>query len=211
MKSIRVAIISADQLVRDCLRHSLPGLDARFLCVDDFPFSTGVADTCREIDPDLVIVEVNGRCAMELTVLRELASQDGWALLVIAGQVPEHMLDTLITRKRSGFFSRCSRLEALAQAAFLIAVGGTYFDSGMQALLMRRAGRAMENPELSQRERHVLQLVAEGHSTKEVAVILRISVKTADKYRTSLMQKIGVRDVVRLTHYAIRMGFVTVS
>jgi DNA-binding NarL/FixJ family response regulator len=207
MKSIRLAVISADQLIRDCLRHSLPFIDARFHCVQDCSCEVKAAGSCCGPMPDLVIYEINGRNAEELTALRQMAAKGAWALLVISSEVPDHVLDQLVTRKRSGFFSRGSSLEALARAAFLVTAGGTYFDAAMQSLLLNRASRAMESPELSERERHVLQLVAEGHSTKEVAVILGISIKTVDKYRTAVMQKLGVHDVVRLTHCAIRMGF----
>jgi DNA-binding NarL/FixJ family response regulator len=211
MKQIRLAVVGADQLMRDFLRRSLPAVDTRFVCVRDFPCDANVAGRCRAAGPDLVIFDMNGRSASELTALRELAAQGIWALLVIASEAPDHVLEELVTRKRSGFFSRNNSLDALARVAFLVALGGTYFDGAMHELLLRRTSRAVEQPTLSQRERHVLQLVAQGYSTKEVAVILRLSIKTVDKYRTSVMQKLNVHDVVRLTHYAIRMGFVTVS
>lgn len=67
-----------------------------------------------------------------------------------------------------------------------------------------------DNMELSRREKHVLQQIAQGYSTKEVADILKISVKTADKYRAATMRKLNVHDVVRLTHCAIRLGLVTI-
>ncbi|MBI2517102.1 MAG: response regulator transcription factor [Opitutae bacterium] len=211
MKQIRVAVVGADQLMRDFLRQSLPAFDARFTCVRDLPCELNVAGRCRAASPDLVIFDMNSRSTSELTALRELAAPALWALLVIAREAPDHVLEELVTRKRSGFFSRNNSLDALARVAFLVALGGTYFDGPMHELLLRRASPPVDQPMLSQRERHVLQLVAEGHSTKEVAVILRLSTKTVDKYRTSVMQKLGVHDVVRLTHYAIRMGFVTVS
>jgi DNA-binding NarL/FixJ family response regulator len=63
---------------------------------------------------------------------------------------------------------------------------------------------------LSKREQEVLRLVAQGRSTKQVALQLGISVKTAECYRTSLYRKLGVHDVVRLTHCAIRLGAIKV-
>ncbi|HSC71677.1 MAG TPA: helix-turn-helix transcriptional regulator, partial [Candidatus Methylomirabilis sp.] len=61
---------------------------------------------------------------------------------------------------------------------------------------------------LTPREREVLQLVAEGKTTKEVAAILGVSVKTADAHRTRLMQKLDIHDIAGLTRYAIRQGIV---
>ena len=210
MKQIKLAVVGADQLMRDFLRQSLPALDSRFTCVLDFPCDRQVAGQCRAAAPDLVIFDMNGRSAAELMALHQLADEEVWALLVIANHAPDHILETLVTRKRCGFFSRSNSLDALSRAAFLVALGGTYFDGPMHDLLARRSFRP-SGPGLSQRERHVLQLIGQGYSTKEVAVILRLSTKTVDKYRTSVMQKLDVHDVVRLTHCAIRMGFVTVG
>jgi DNA-binding CsgD family transcriptional regulator len=65
----------------------------------------------------------------------------------------------------------------------------------------------MEEP-LTAREREVLQLVAEGKTTKEIAVLLGVSVKTADAHRTRLMQKLDIHDIAGLTRYAIRQGII---
>ncbi len=210
MKQIKLAVVGTDQLMRDFLRHSLPALDRRFTCVIELPCDRRASSRCRAVRPDLVVFDMNGRSATELTTLHEIAAVANWALLVIAQQAPDHLLEELVVRKRCGIFSRGNSLDALARAAFLVALGGTYLDEPLHSVLMRRTLRAVE-PVLSQRERHVLQLVAQGHSTKEVATILRLSVKTVDKYRTSVMQKLDVHDVVRLTHCAIRMGMVQIS
>ena len=61
---------------------------------------------------------------------------------------------------------------------------------------------------LTQRERQVLQLIAEGHTTKNVAVVLGISVKTAESHRTKLMQKLEIHETAGLVRYAIRSGLI---
>lgn len=210
MKPIKLAVIGADQLLRDSLRASLPALESRFLCVLDRPCDGQVVKQCRSARVELVVFDLHARSALEFQTLRQLASASAWALLVIGSHAPDHLLQSMVTRRRSGFISRSNSLEALARAAFLVVEGGTYLDHTMHELLLRRTYPAAPTL-LSQRERHVLQLVAQGYSTKEVAVILRLSTKTVDKYRTSVMQKINVHDVVRLTHYAIRMGFISVA
>jgi DNA-binding NarL/FixJ family response regulator len=64
---------------------------------------------------------------------------------------------------------------------------------------------------LTQRQREVLQLVAEGHTTKEIATKLGISVKTAETYRGELMRALGIHDVATLTRYAIRTGLISLD
>lgn len=69
--------------------------------------------------------------------------------LVIASEAPDYVLEELITRKRSGFFSRSNSLDALAHAAYLVTLGGTYFDGHLHHLLMRRTSGPAEQPMLS--------------------------------------------------------------
>jgi DNA-binding NarL/FixJ family response regulator len=64
---------------------------------------------------------------------------------------------------------------------------------------------------LTPRQREVLQLIAEGHSTKEIAKELGISPKTAEAYRTELMKELDIHDIAGLTRYAIRMGVVSLD
>ena len=64
---------------------------------------------------------------------------------------------------------------------------------------------------LTPRQREVLQLIAEGHTTKEIAKTLGISVKTAEVYRGDLMEALDIHNIASLTRYAIRMGLVAVD
>ncbi|HTQ30311.1 MAG TPA: response regulator transcription factor [Opitutaceae bacterium] len=213
MKPIRLAVVGTDQLMRDFLRQTLPAVEKRFTCVVDLLCGEDTIGQCREVAPDLVVFDMGSRNAVELTALHHLAEPaTTWALLVIASSVPGYLLDHLIGRKACGILSRSNSLDVLARAAFLVASGGTFFDATLNAMLFQRT-RAIRPaaPPLSQRERHVLQLVAEGYSTKEVASLLQLSIKTVDKYRTSVMQKLNVHDVVKLTHCAIRMGLVKLT
>jgi DNA-binding NarL/FixJ family response regulator len=206
---ISLAVIGADRLMRDFLRKCLPSSDARFDCVVDMSVEEQAVDRCRSHGVDLVVFDVHGHEARELILLEQIQAVENWALLVIAHGLPEYIVEGLIVRARCGVFSRDGSLDALGRAAFLVAMGGTYLDETAQQLLQRKIIRSLGSP-LSHRERHVLQLVAEGYSTKEVANLLRLSNKTVDKYRTSVMQKLRVHDVVKLTHHAIRMGLVKV-
>ena len=75
---------------------------------------------------------------------------------------------------------------------------------------MGRLGREQTSLErLTPRQREVLQLIAEGHTTKEIAKALGISVKTAEAYRGELMRALDLHDIASLTRYAIRMGIVS--
>jgi DNA-binding NarL/FixJ family response regulator len=72
-----------------------------------------------------------------------------------------------------------------------------------------RTLEAPDAPALTPRQREILQLIAEGRSTREIAQRLHVSVKTVETHRAQLMDRLGIRDVAGLTRYAIRIGLVS--
>ena len=106
-------------------------------------------------------------------------------------------------------------LKAQAAADLLVAIrevlrGAVYLSPGIsQAVVDAYMGKAeLPIDPLTDRERQVLQLVAEGKTTKGVAEILGLSVKTADSHRTRIMQKLEIHETATLVRYAIRHGFI---
>ncbi|MEU6732501.1 MULTISPECIES: response regulator [Streptomyces] len=85
---------------------------------------------------------------------------------------------------------------------------------GTETALIRRyldraeAGRALPDKAITDREEEILKLVAEGHTSKEIGEILVISAKTVERHRANLLQKLGLRDRLELTRYAIRVGLI---
>jgi DNA-binding NarL/FixJ family response regulator len=75
-------------------------------------------------------------------------------------------------------------------------------------LIERADERGEEFDLLTPRELEVLKLIAEGHTSKEIAALLVISIKTVDRHRTNMLDKLGMRDRVELTRYAIRRGLI---
>jgi DNA-binding NarL/FixJ family response regulator len=209
MNDVRFAIVSADVLMRELVSRVLPQIEARLACVAQLASDAAATAGCRAAGADLVVFDLGSRGRGDLVQLRELAAS-AWPLLVIVPGTTDAMLGEMLPRRGYGLLSRQSTADELAGAAMLVARGGIYIDAALGELLTRR-NEPPGPTHLSQRERHVLQLVAEGYSTKEVATILRLSIKTVDKYRTTLMQKLDVHDVVKLTHCAIRLGYVTVA
>ena len=71
-----------------------------------------------------------------------------------------------------------------------------------------RTGDRLPARPITEREEEILKLVAEGHTSKEIASLLVISVKTVERHRANLLQKLGLRDRLELTRYAIRVGLI---
>lgn len=98
----------------------------------------------------------------------------------------------------------------LVQALRDVSRGSLYLGTGISHAVVEAYRRRAEVPNdpLSPREREVLQLVAEGRSTKEVGKVLGISAKTAESHRSRIMQKLGVHETASLVRYAVRRGLI---
>jgi DNA-binding NarL/FixJ family response regulator len=109
-----------------------------------------------------------------------------------------------------GYVLKKQAAADLVRAIREVSGGGVYLSPGISAAVVEavRSPRSVAVEPLTAREREVLQLVAEGKTTKEIAVLLGVSVKTADAHRTRLMQKLDIHDIASLTRYAIRQGMI---
>jgi len=105
---------------------------------------------------------------------------------------------------------RVSDVDEFAAAVRRVAEGGSALDPAVVSQLVGRRRRDDPIDELTPREREVIQLLAEGKTSKEVAVALHLSVKTAETHRTNLMRKLDLHSVADLTLYAVRNGIVQI-
>lgn len=110
----------------------------------------------------------------------------------------------------TGYLLKTRAVEDLERAIHEVMQGGVYLSHGVSREVFQEFiahPEAREDP-LTPREREVLQLVAEGKTTKEIAVVLGVSVKTADTHRGNIMEKLGIHETASLVRYAIRTGLV---
>lgn len=109
-----------------------------------------------------------------------------------------------------GYVLKTQAAEDLVQAIQAVLRGETYLSPGISNTVVAAClgpGESVQNPP-TPRERQVLQLVAEGKTTRALAEILSVSVKTAESHRTRLMKKLGIHDTAGLVRYAIRHGLI---
>ncbi len=116
----------------------------------------------------------------------------------------------------AGYLVKTADPAELELAIRAVVRGETFLSSAISqhvvaACLGRRDKEQTSLQRLTPRQREVLQLIAEGHSTKEIAKELGISPKTAETYRAELMKELDIHDIASLTLYAIRMGVVALD
>ena len=152
--------------------------------------------------PGLNGVDILRRVAKKLPHMR---------VLVFSGHENPVLVREMLEAGAHGFVEKTAGLFEFKKGLETVASGGTYFGPAVAALLRN----VVANPQassasdfLTDREREILQLVAESHSTKEIAAKLVISVKTVDNHRTNLMRKLNLHDVASLTRYALEIGLI---
>ncbi len=166
---------------------------------------------CVELEPDLIVLDIMLPGLNGLEVLNRLKKQFKFRSLVFSGYKNEHLLRSSMSSGAHGFIEKTSSLEQLKSAIQEVGEGGTWFGKDSARLLteaLKGADRPRSIDVISPREREVLQLIAEGFSTRQIGEKLEVSVKTAENHRTNLMRKLDIHNTAALTRYAVNMGIV---
>jgi DNA-binding NarL/FixJ family response regulator len=171
----------------------------------------------RDLSPDVVVMDLCMPNLSGIDATRQvLALKPGTKVIGLSAMREERTVAELLRAGAVGFIAKESAFEDLIAAVRTVMKGHVYFSPDIINRVVdgpgsNGAGKNRHQFEsafrvLSPREREVLQLIAEGKATKEVAVALNISIKTAETHRRNLMEKLQVDSVAQLTKYAIREG-----
>jgi DNA-binding NarL/FixJ family response regulator len=206
---IRVLLADDHAVVREGLRAVLRGAGDLQVVAEaaDGREALRLAQSSR---PDVAALDLSMPLLNGLEAARQMAAWDHGprsVLLTMHAEEP-YVLEALRAGVK-GYVLKRDAAADLVRAIREVAAGGVYLSPQISpAVVAALRAPARAEAALTPREREVLQLVAEGKTTKEVANILGVSVKTADAHRTRLMQKLDLHDVASLTRYAIRQGVI---
>lgn len=165
-------------------------------------------------DVDLAILDLSMPRKTGLQAARELSQRrPGLRTLILSMYENENFLFEALKVGASGYVLKSEADEDIAGACRAAMRGQSFlYPSALETLMRDLAERADDRGDefelLTPRELEVLKLIAESHSSKEIAALLVISVKTVDRHRTNMLEKLGMRDRVDLTRYAIRRGLI---
>jgi len=163
----------------------------------------------EELNPDVTILDVSMPLLNGIDATRAILAvrPEARTIAVTVHADEEYVLDAFRAGVR-GYVLKKQAAADLLKAVRDVHAGHVYISSGISRTLVDalRAGTEGATNPLTLREREVLQLVAEGKTSKEIAALLVISVKTAETHRANIMSKLDIHDTPSLVRYAIRHG-----
>jgi DNA-binding NarL/FixJ family response regulator len=210
--NLRMLIADDHEIVRQGLRslvESRPGWQVCGEAVDGWD----AVQKARELKPDVIALDIGMPNLNGLEAAREILRENPKTkILFLTIYDTEQAVKTAVQMGAKGLILKSDAARELLVAVDAIQRNSTYFSSQTsQAILrpdLRGNRRSAEKDTLTRREKQVIQLLAEGKSTKEVASMLNLSVKTAETHRSNIMGKLGLHSVSELVLYAVRNSIV---
>jgi DNA-binding NarL/FixJ family response regulator len=219
---LRILIADDHEVARRGIRSLLeshPGWD---VCAEAKDGRDAV-ELATSTKPDLVLLDIGMPNLNGLEAARQiLAINPNVAILILTMHDSDNVIREVLRAGARGFLLKSDAGRDLVAAVEALESQKTFFTPRVSQMVLdgflnREKKRSeiedVANPSgdlLTAREREVIQLLAEGRTSKEVAVTLNLSVKTAETHRTNLMRKLGLHSVADLTRYAVRNGIVHV-
>ncbi|HSK10236.1 MAG TPA: response regulator transcription factor [Vicinamibacterales bacterium] len=205
----RVILADDHTLVRGGIRRILeahPGIEV----VGEAADGSAAIDTLRAVEADVLVLDLKMPGADGIQVLRAAkAARPELKVIVLTMHAGREYVARAVQEGADGYLLKDSAVQDLVAAIESVVGGGSYFSPAIQqelAGLLRDGGKPAQRPQLTDREREVLALLARGLSSKEAGQVLGIGTRTVETHRANLMHKLGVKSVAVLIQVAMREG-----
>jgi two-component system, NarL family, response regulator NreC len=206
---IRVVLADDHVLVRQGLKSLLER--EKFQVVAEASDGQEVVRLSGSLHPDIAVIDISMPILNGIDAVRELARScpKTKAILLTQHEEDQYIREALEAGVK-GYVLKSQVASDLVHAIQRVSQGQFYLSPGVSRAVVEAYRSKSDSPAdpLTSRERQVLQLIAEGKSTKDTASLLGISVKTAESHRMRLMQKLDIHETASLVRYAVRRGLV---
>lgn len=211
MRKIRAVLIEDETMFRQLILLTL-GKVKDLEVIGEFGLGKPGLDFCLREKPDMLVVDLMLPDINGMEIAREVRrALPEMKILVITAHPSERLPADLMVLGVNGYVDKTEPIEYVLSAVETVRSGGMFFASRVRAkggaggLAVTRP--ALEVP-LTEREQEIARLVAAGQMSKEIASQLNLSVRTVEKHRANIMEKVGVREVASLTRWCIQAGLV---
>lgn len=206
---ITVLIADDHQLIREGLKALLER--EGFAVVGEASNGREALKLAEMFHPEVAVLDLAMPVLNGIDTARQLrrASSKTKTILLSVHDDARYILDGLRSGVK-GYLIKTHAVDDLVRAIRAVARGGTYLSFEVsKAVVQAYQNKTELSPDpLSSRQRQVLQLIAEGQTTKEIATTLDVTVKTAETYRTRIMGKLDIHNTATLVRYAVRRGLI---
>lgn len=219
IKQITVLLAEDHQIVREGLRKLLEA-EHDIEVVGEATSGRQAVVLAKKLMPAVVVMDIAMPLLNGLEATRQiLQAGTDTKILMLSAHSDDTYVEQAIAFGAKGFLLKQTSSNDLSKAIREIDKGNTFFSPSIARRLHRQNQKSLDRKgmlktkavQLSSREMEVLQLIAEGEANKQIADTLGISIKTVEKHREHLMQKLDIHDTASLTRYAIEAGIIESS
>ena len=215
---MKTTIVIADdhQIMREGLR-SLLEKQANLAIIGEASNGRECVELARKLKPDLVLMDIAMPDLNGIEATRQVRQEaPGVKVLALSMHSDRRFASGMLAAGASGYLLKDSAFQELSQAIATVLEGRIYLSPDITGVLMEDyVQRLTEEPTpfsvLRPREREVLQAMAEGQSSREIAEALHVSVKTVETHRQNIMNTLDIHSVAELTKYAVREGLTSLD
>jgi two-component system, NarL family, response regulator NreC len=215
--STRVLIADDHKIVREGLKALIDKQESMQV-VAEADNGLEAVRLARKLQPDVVIMDLGMPQMNGIEATREVTAREpGIKVIALSMHSDKRFVLQMIKAGASGYLLKDSAFEELITAIKTVVSNQSYLSPKITDVVIKDYLQTLSKGDVSAfsvltaREREVLQLLAEGRSTKEIAASLNVSVKTVETHRQQIMDKLNIRSVAELTKYAIREGLTSLE
>ncbi len=214
----KTTILLADDhtVVRQGLR-SLLAAESDIEVIGEAETGRQALQLARKLKPDVIVMDIAMPLLNGLEATRQIVQEIPTArIIILSSYSDDEYVEQLTSAGAIGYLLKQNAANDLIKAIREARQGNAYFSPTISRRMLEHYRRAFANGQpvrkaadaLTSREREVLQLIAEGNTNKQIAAELSISIKTVEKHRQQVMDRLGIHDIAGLTRYAIAKGII---
>ncbi len=212
MQCTNILLVDDHALFRSCLRNVIEQQQGMEV-IGEAGDGREAVELARKLRPRVIVMDIAMPKLNGIEATRQIVDGNGHSkILALSMYRRDNYIHDMLKAGASGYILKTYPVEQLFQAIQTGANGQTYLPPETGDILVSdyRSGSSNNGSvELTKRQREILQLVAEGHSTKSIASNLKVSSKTVESHRQQLMQKLDIHSIAELTRYALQEGLTT--
>jgi two-component system response regulator NreC len=212
--SVKIIIADDHKIMRDGLRNMLekePGMEV----VADARNGREAVRLARELRPDILIMDISMDDLNGMDATRSIVGKEaGTRIIALSMHADKRFVAGMFEAGAMAYLLKECAYDELLQAIRQVMSGRTYLCSMISGVVIRDYIQRMRRNEpmlLSPREKEILQLLAEGSTTKRIADLLQVSIKTVETHRQHIMDKLKIYSIAELTKYAIKEGITSLD